>query len=50
MLDVDERQAHLMTLGENIARIPPQTIEYARALKEMKFRMIEEYSHGRGKA
>jgi len=34
--DVDERQAHLMTLGENIARTPPQTIEFARALKEMR--------------
>ena len=33
--DVDEDQAHLMTLGENIARTPPQTIEFARALKEM---------------
>jgi len=33
--DVDEEQAHLMTLGENIARTPPQTIEFARALKEM---------------
>ena len=33
--DVDEGQAHLMTLGENIARTPPQTIEFARALKEM---------------
>lgn len=35
VLDVDESQAHLMTLGENIARTPPQTIEFARALKEM---------------
>lgn len=35
VLDVDERQAHLMTLGENIARTPPATIEYARALQEM---------------
>ena len=34
--DIDERQAQVMTLGENIARTPPQTIEYARALKEMK--------------
>ncbi len=34
--DVDEAQAHLMTLGENIARTPPQTIEFARALKEMR--------------
>ena len=25
--DIDERQAQLMTLGENIARTPPQTIE-----------------------
>ena len=33
--DIDERQAHLMTLGENIARTPPLTIEFARALKEM---------------
>jgi len=33
--DVDEIQAHLMTLGENIARTPPQTIDFARALKEM---------------
>jgi len=33
--DVDESQAQLMTLGENIARTPPQTIEFARALKEM---------------
>lgn len=33
--DIDEGQAHLMTLGENIARTPPQTIEYARVLKEM---------------
>jgi ParB family chromosome partitioning protein len=33
--DIDERQAHLMTLGENIARTPPQTIEFARAIKEM---------------
>ena len=33
--DIDERQAHLMTLGENIARTPPQTIDFARALKEM---------------
>ena len=35
IVDVDEAQAHLMTLGENIARTPPQTIEFARALKEM---------------
>jgi ParB family chromosome partitioning protein len=35
VLDIDERQAYLMTLGENIARTPPQTIEFARALKEM---------------
>lgn len=34
--DVDEGQAQLMTLGENIARTPPQTIEFARALKEMR--------------
>lgn len=34
--DIDERQAYLMTLGENIARTPPQTIEFARALKEMR--------------
>lgn len=34
--DIDERQAQLMTLGENIARTPPQTIEFARALKEMR--------------
>jgi ParB family chromosome partitioning protein len=34
--DIDEGQAHLMTLGENIARTPPQTIEFARALKEMR--------------
>ncbi|MBS3821805.1 MAG: ParB N-terminal domain-containing protein [Phycisphaerae bacterium] len=34
--DIDERQAHLMTLGENIARTPPQTIEFGRALKEMR--------------
>ena len=33
--DLDENQAHLMTLGENIARTPPQTIEFAQALKEM---------------
>lgn len=33
--DVDDAQANLMTLGENIARTPPQTIEFARALKEM---------------
>ena len=33
--DVDEVQAHLMTLGENIARPPPQTIEFAHVLKEM---------------
>jgi len=36
VLDVDERKAHLMTLGENIARTPPQTIEFARVLKEMR--------------
>jgi len=36
VLDVDERMAHVMTLGENIARTPPQTIEYARALKDMR--------------
>lgn len=34
--DVDEAHAQLMTLGENIARTPPQTIEFARALKEMR--------------
>lgn len=33
--DIDESQAHLMTLGENIARTPPQTIEFAQAIKEM---------------
>ena len=27
VLDIDERRAHLMTLGENIARVPPQSIE-----------------------
>jgi ParB family chromosome partitioning protein len=36
VLDIDESRAHLMTLGENIARTPPQTIEFARALKEMR--------------
>lgn len=36
VLNIDERQAHLMTLGENIARTPPQTIVFARALKEMR--------------
>jgi ParB family chromosome partitioning protein len=36
VLDVDEKQAHLMTLGENIARTPPATIEYGRAIKEMR--------------
>lgn len=36
VLDIDEQQAYLMTLGENIARTPPQTIEFARALKEMR--------------
>ena len=36
VVDVDDTQAHLMTLGENIARTPPQTIEFARALKEMR--------------
>ena len=35
IVDVEDAQAHLMTLGENIARTPPQTIEFARALKEM---------------
>jgi ParB family chromosome partitioning protein len=35
ILDVDTNTAHLMTLGENIARTPPETIEYARAIKEM---------------
>lgn len=33
--DVDEAIAQLMTLGENIARTPPATIEFARAIKEM---------------
>jgi ParB family chromosome partitioning protein len=36
VLDIDERRAYLMTLGENIARTPPRTIEFARALKEMR--------------
>lgn len=36
VLDIDDSQAHLMTLGENIARTPPQTIEFARVLKEMR--------------
>lgn len=36
ILDIDEDHAHLMTLGENIARTPPATIEFARAIKEMK--------------
>lgn len=36
VLDIDEQEAHIMTLGENIARTPPQTIEYARALKDMR--------------
>lgn len=35
VLDIDEKQAHLMTLGENIARTPPATIEYGHAIKEM---------------
>lgn len=35
VLDIDERQAHLMTLGENIARTPPASIEYGRALAQM---------------
>ena len=35
IVDIDEGQAHLMTLGENIARTPPETIEFARVLKEM---------------
>ncbi len=33
--DIDPRQAHLMTLSENITRTPPQSIEFARALKAM---------------
>jgi len=33
--DVDDATARLMTLGENIVRTPPQTIEFARALKQM---------------
>ncbi len=36
VLDIDEQKAHLMTLGENIARTPPATIEFARSIKEMK--------------
>lgn len=39
--DVDDNQAYLMALGENIARTPPQPIEFARALKEM-------HDHGMG--
>lgn len=35
VLDVDEKRARLMTLSENMARTPPQTIEFARSLKEM---------------
>lgn len=41
VLDVGETTAHLMTLGENIARTPPATIEFARAIKEM-------HDHGMG--
>lgn len=33
--DVDDATAQLMSLGENIARTPPATIEFARAVKEM---------------
>lgn len=33
--DVDEKQALLMTLGENLTRTPLGTIVYARILKEM---------------
>jgi ParB family transcriptional regulator, chromosome partitioning protein len=36
VLDVDERVAHIMTLGENIARTPLLKIEYARSLKDMR--------------
>jgi len=36
VLDVDRKQAHLMTLGENLTRTPPATIEYGRAVKEMR--------------
>jgi ParB family chromosome partitioning protein len=35
VIDVDPTTAHLMTLGENIARTPVQAIEFARTLKEM---------------
>ena len=36
VLDTDAKRAQLMTLGENIARTPPQTIEFARAIKSMR--------------
>jgi len=36
VLDIDEGQAHLMTLGENIARTPPASIEFGRALAQMQ--------------
>jgi ParB family transcriptional regulator, chromosome partitioning protein len=52
VLDVDERVAQIMTLGENIARTPPQTIEYARSLKDMRDHgmSIKEISVITGKA
>ncbi len=36
IIDVDETTALLMTLGENIARTPVESIEYGYILKEMK--------------
>lgn len=36
ILDVDVSTAHLMTLGENIARTKMASIDFARAIKEMR--------------
>lgn len=36
VVDLPETTAHLMTLSENIARNPPATIEFARALQQMR--------------
>lgn len=35
IIDVDLRTAHIMSLGENMTKCPPQVIEYAYALLEM---------------
>lgn len=52
VVDLDPEEHQLMTLGENLARAQPRSIEFGRALQEMKKRGIglEEMSRITGRS